>query len=111
MANLPAPLTIADPRVFVIPSTGRNGLATVASAAGPQRAWIVFRSWRGGLCSMTGREPRLEVAALDLYRSLELHVLKISAVAGRVDDGLRDLQQPCDLRDGEQAVIWDCGDD
>jgi hypothetical protein len=40
---------------------------------------------------MTGRKPRIQVAALDLYRSLELDVLKISAVAGAVDDGLRDL--------------------
>ncbi len=63
-------------------------------AARPQRAWRVFWSWRGRFWSMTGRKPRLPVAALDLYRSLELHVLKISAVAGGVDDGLRDFQQP-----------------
>ena len=50
---------------------------------------------------MTGRKPRLQVAALDLYRFLEFNVLKISAVTCRVDDGLRDLQQPCYLCDGE----------
>jgi len=60
---------------------------------------------------MTGRKPRLQVAALDLYRSLEFHVQKISAVAGGVDGGLRGLQQPCDLGDGKQAVIRDAAND
>src|ERR1700674_12460 len=70
-------------------------------SAPPGRVWIVFRSWRGRLCSMTGRKPRLQVAALDLYRSLELHVLKISAVAGGVDGGLRGLQEGGHLGDGK----------
>ncbi len=37
-------------------------------------------------------EPRFELTSLDLNDSLELHVLKISAVAGGVDGRVRDLQ-------------------
>src|SRR5260370_13402923 len=82
---------------------GRSGLAAAASAACPQRASIASRSWRGRWCSMTGRKPRLQVAALDLYCSLELHVPKVSAVAGGVDGGLWDLPQPRDFRDVQLA--------
>src|SRR5258708_30176795 len=59
-----------------------------------QRAEWSSRTRRRRFRQVTGRKPRLQVAALDLYDSLELQVLKISAVAGGVDDGLRDFQQP-----------------
>ena len=62
-----------------------------------KRSIVVPVSPRRRFRPMTGHKPSLQVAALDLYRSLEPHVLKISAVAGGVDGGLRDLQQLCDL--------------
>ena len=59
---------------------------------------------------MTGREPCLEVMALDLNDAFEFHVSKLSTVAGCVHDGLRRLEQRCDFSHREEAIVQDGGD-
>ena len=56
---------------------------------------------------MDDESPGFEVASLDLDCALELHVRKVAFIAGGVDVGLADLEEFCDLRDGEETVVRD----
>ena len=90
--------TVHEPgRNQAVVERGERDPVTAARTAGPLPLDGIPMSWRRRFRPVTGREPSLQVPALDLYRSLEFQVGEISAVAGGVDGGLRDLQQLCDL--------------